>query len=307
MEEGIVRRSILRIPALDRAAIADSWRHGADAVIIDLNLEPGSVAREQARHTLHESVLTASRGGAEVFVAVDTSVAHADVDGAAHSGLTGVVLRGADTPSALQEVAAALSDVERRHGIPSGSLQIMLLMGTPGAVWQIRTLIAASARITSVGLDYSALCGALGIMPREDFDPFLYAAGRLVIECTAARVQPIGISHPLSVLPHVLPAAEIERLVARSRNTGFKGAICPDPSWVEPCNHAFTPALEQVEYYREVRRVFAEGIAQDRAAVPLGEQMLDVPVDERAKKQLGLWERCQQRDAEKAAALALQS
>jgi hypothetical protein len=32
--------------------------------------------------------------------------------------------------------------------------------------------------------------------------------------------------------------------------------------------------------------------------------MLDVPVDERAKKQIALWERCQRRDAEKAAAVA---
>ena len=31
--------------------------------------------------------------------------------------------------------------------------------------------------------------------------------------------------------------------------------------------------------------------------------MLDVPVDERAKKQIALWERCQRRDAEKAAAV----
>jgi citrate lyase subunit beta / citryl-CoA lyase len=300
----IVRRSILWLPATDREAIGASWRHGADAIVIDLSLKPGSVAREQARHRLRESVLLASRGGAEVFVTVDTDVASADIDAAAYPGLSGVVLRSPNTAADVAAVADDLTAVERRHGLPSGSLQIVLLVGTAGGIWNIRGLIAASDRVTSAVLDGSALCSDLGVVARDDFDPLQFAAGRLVIECTAAGVLPAGISHPLSVLPRLLPPDEIERYAQRGRNTGFKGAVCPDPSWVAPCNHAFTPTIEQIEYYREVRRVFAEGIANDRAAVPLGPQMVDVPVDERAKKQIDLWERCRQRDAEKAAAVA---
>jgi citrate lyase subunit beta/citryl-CoA lyase len=300
----IVRRSILWLPALDEDSIAHGWRHGADAVVLDLTPKPDSVAREHARHTLRESILLAGRGGAEVFVAIDPSVAHADIDAAAHAGLTGIVIRWPDTAAEVIEIAVALTDVEHRHGLPSGSLQILLLIGTARAVWNVRDLITADARVTSAVLDGSALCRDLGVVARADFDPLLYAAGRLVIECTAAGVLPIGMSHPLSILPRLLPPEEIESFARRGRNTGFKGAVCPDPSWVEPCNRAFTPTLEQIEYYREVRRVFAEGIANDRAAVPLGPQMVDVPVDERAKKQIDLWERCQQRDAEKAAAMS---
>jgi citrate lyase subunit beta / citryl-CoA lyase len=300
----IVRRSILWLSATDSDAISGSWRHGADAIVIDLIPERGTVAREHARHTLRESILLAARGGAEVFVAIDPDVASADIDAAAHSGLTGVAIHWPDTDVQVAEVAEDLTAVERRHGLPSCSLQIVLLVGTARGVWNIRDLIAASDRVTSAILDGSALCRDLGVVARDDFDPLQFAAGRLVIECTAAGVLPAGMSHPLSILPRLLPPGEIERYAQRGRNTGFKGAVCPDPSWVEPCNAAFTPTIEQIEYYREVRRVFAEGIANHRAAVPLGPQMVDVPVDERAKKQIDLWERCMRRDADKAAAMA---
>jgi len=288
----------------DRDAVAGCWRHGADAVALDIGGDAGMASREMALPLLRESIASAGRGGAEVFAIIDKAVAYADIESAAWPGLTGIMLPSPEIPENVQDVAAVLDEVERRHGLARGSLQVFLLLGTASDVWRVRELIAASARVTSVGLDATSLRRDLGIVPREDFDPFLFAAGRLVIECTAARVQPVGISHPLSVLPRLLPSAELERLAQRGRNTGFKGAICPDPSWVEACNRAFTPTVEQIEYYREVRRVFAAGIAQDRAAVPLGQQMLDVPVDERAKKQIALWERCQRRDAQKASAMA---
>ena len=87
---------------------------------------------------------------------------------------------------------------------------------------------------------------------------------------------------------------------------GFAGVMCPDPSWVESCNRALTPSDERLEFYRDTRRLFAEGIARGTAAIPYPgtTMMIDVPVDERARLTLALWERCAARDAEKRAALA---
>jgi citrate lyase subunit beta / citryl-CoA lyase len=300
--EAIVRRSILVVPVSDREAVADCWRHDADAIALDLS-DPDFFTNDHRRESVRDATASARRGGAEVFARLNGEVAAAGIEVSAWPGLTGVVLPVGESAAEIRAVDDLLAAAERQHAVPSGTFQIFLLLNHPAAVWRIRELMQSSPRVTSVALDYGALCRNMRILPREDFDPFLYAAGRLVIECTAAGVQPIGISHPLSVLPRLLPDVEMERLAQRGRNTGFKGAICPHPSWIAPCNRAFTPTTEQIDYYREVRRVFAEGIAQGRAAVPIGQQMVDVPVDERAKVQIALWERCRRRDAEKAAAL----
>ena len=154
-------------------------------------------------------------------------------------------------------------------------------------------------------MDELALCRALGIAPCEEFDPFSYAKGRIVIETRAAKVQPVGVSHPYGVLPQFDDADEIHRLALRGKNLGFAGTICPHPSWVEPVNHAQTPTEERLEFYQETRRLFADAIARGTAAIPYPGtgMMIDVPVDERARITLEQWERCAARDAEKAEAV----
>jgi citrate lyase subunit beta/citryl-CoA lyase len=203
----------------------------------------------------------------------------------------------------VTEALGHLEDLERRRGVEIGALQLIILLESALGVWNIRDIITASRRITQVGLGESDLCRELGIVATEDHDPFIYARGRVVIEGTAAGVQPIGLASPLSLQPRLLPAADIRRLATDARNLGFKGAICPHPSWVEPVNAAFSPTSEQVAYYTRVREVFAEGVARGTAAVPLDGKMIDVPVDEWAKVVLQLAEMCQARDQEKHRAL----
>jgi citrate lyase beta subunit len=103
----------------------------------------------------------------------------------------------------------------------------------------------------------------------------------------------------LSLTPRLLPPEELLQLATRARNLGFKGAVCPHPSWIEPVNAAFSPTSEQVAYYTKVRQVFAEEVARGTAAVPLDGKMIDVPVDEWAKAVLHLAALCRTRDEAK--------
>src|SRR2546427_10742226 len=128
---------------------------------------------------------------------------------------------------------------------------------------------------------------------------------RLFMTSGAPHDTGVDFRLPAGLFPHCDDAEERYRLALRSKNIGFAGVICPDPSWVEPCNRALTPSDERLEFYRETRRLFAEGIARGTAAIPYPgtTMMIDVPVDERARLTLALWERCAARDAEKRAAL----
>jgi citrate lyase beta subunit len=212
---------------------------------------------------------------------------------------------GAETAADVEEIATTLAGAEKERGIANGSLSIVVMLDSGKGVWNIRQIITASPRVCSVGLDEGRLCRHLGIVPTPAFDPFVYAKGRVIIEGRAAKRQPVGISHPAGLFPHCDDAEERYRLALRGKNIGFAGVMCPHPSWVEPCNRALTPSDERLDFYRDTRRLFAEGIARGTAAIPYPgtTTMIDVPVDERARLTLALWERCAARDAEKAAAL----
>ena len=130
-------------------------------------------------------------------------------------------------------------------------------------------IVKASERVKQVALDERALCEDLGIVPQEECDPLVYARGRVVVEAIAAGVQPLDLPHPVSTLSPRLSEAQALEEGIRARNLGFKGALFSEQDWVAPLNAAFSPSDEQVDYYGEVRRVFAEGVARGTAAVPL--------------------------------------
>jgi citrate lyase subunit beta / citryl-CoA lyase len=297
----LVRRSNLLVPITDTEWVNRAWRSNADAVTLDLEDGVVQTRKAEARGLVKETIALTARGGAEVFVRVNAALLHADLDASVWPGLRGIVLPRVESAADVAEAVEQTTALERLRGLEVGALELIVLLETARAVWDIRSIITASPRITQVGLDESDLAGDLGITPLPEHDPFVYARGRLVVEATAARVQPIGITYPLGVYPRRLPAAEIHRMATEARNLGMKGVLCPDPSWVAPVNDAFTPSADLVAHNKRVREVFASAVAAGTAAVPLDGRMIDVPVDEWAKVVLAMAEACDARDAQKRA------
>lgn len=299
----LVRRSNLMVPVTDADRVSQAWRHNADAITLDL--EDGVVAARtpEARGLVKETIVPTGQGAAEVFVRVNKSFLQADLEASVWPGLRGIMLPRVESAAEVTEAAEIVTALERQRGIVAGSLCFIVLLESARGVWDIRTIITASPRVTQVGLDERDLADDLGIAPVPEYDPFVYARGRLAVEATAANVNPIGMAYPLSALPREMPESEIHTLATKARNLGMKGVICPYPSWVGPVNAAFTPTAELIAWNQRVREAFAAGVAAGTAAVPLDGKMIDVPVDEWAIVVLATAEACAARDAEKRAAL----
>ena len=299
----LVRRSNLMVPITDAGMLGEAWRHNADAITLDLEDGVVPARKVEARNSVKSAIAPATQGGAEIFVRVNKPTLQEDLEASVWPGVRGIMLPQVDSAAEVWQAADRVTKLEQQRGIPAGSLQFIVLLESARGVWNIRDIITASPRITQVGLDESDLAADLGIAPQPDYDPFVYAWGRLAIEATAAKVRPVGMAYPLGVQPRVAPESEIHAMATKSRNLGMKGILCPHPSWVAPVNAAFTPTAELVAYNKRVREAFAAGVAAGTAAVPLDGRMIDVPVDEWAIVVLATAEACAARDAEKQAAL----
>jgi citrate lyase subunit beta/citryl-CoA lyase len=300
----LIRRSNLMVPVTDVDAVGHAWRHNADAVTLDLEDGVAEARKAEARGQIKEAIAPAARGAAGVFVRVNKPYLLADLEASVWPGLRGIMLPRVESAAEVLEAAEMVTALERQRGVVAGSLQMILLLESARGVWDIRSIVTASPRVTQVGIDEIDLAEDLGIDPLPEYDPFVYARGRLVVEAIAAKVNPIGMAYPLSVAPREAPAAEIHAMATQAKNLGMKGVICPYPSWVAPVNSAFTPTAELVAGNKRVREAFAAGVAAGTAAVPLDGRMIDVPVDEWAIVVLAMAEACAARDAEKQAALA---
>lgn len=294
----LVRRSNLLLPLRDAAAVAGAWRHNADA--ITLMLDGAAIAPD----SIKAAIAAAAKGGAEVFVRVDKASLQTDLEAAVWPGVCGIMLPLVESAAEVAQADALATALEKQRGMATATLQFILMLESARGVWDIRSIIKASSRVTQVALDERALAGDLGFTPLPELDPFDYARGRLAVEATAAKVAAIGMAYPLSVQPRELSEAELHELATKARNLGMKGVICPYASWVAPVNAAFTPTPALVEWNRRVREAFAAGVAAGTAAVPLDGKMIDVPVDEWAIVVLAMAEACAARDAQKRAAVS---
>ena len=299
----LVRRSNLIIPATQGRMIRLGWKHNADAVTIDL--QDGIPQEELAcvRETLRQSIAQVGKGGAEVFVRVNAQSAYADSAAAVGPELTGIVLPGVESADQVRDADAMLTELERQAGVAPGSLELAPSIETAAGVWHVREIITASPRIRQVGIDEAGLAASLGITQTAEYDPFVYARGRICIEATAAGVQPVAVADPMGLGISDLSHEELVKVATDARNLGFKGMVCSHPRWVKAVNEAYTPTESLVEYYTQVREVFAQALAAGTAAAPFAGRMIDVPVDEWAKDVLAMSAACAARDAEKQAAL----
>jgi citrate lyase subunit beta/citryl-CoA lyase len=299
----LIRRSNLMVPVTQGRFVEGAWCHGSDGITLDLEdgVPPGLKA--EARGLVRDAIVTAGKGAAEVFVRVNKEFLEADVAASVWPGLAGIVLPKVECPEDVVGASEVLSSAERKRGIEPGTLRLILLLESANAVWRVREIITAGARVSQVGLDESDLSASLGISPLAEYDPYVFARGRLAIEATAAGVQPVGVAHPLGTLPTLLSDDDMLKTATDSKNLGFKGIICHHPSWISPVNTAFTPTEAQVDFYTQVREVFAQAIAAGTAAVPFAGRMIDVPVDEWAKVVIATSTACRSRDAEKQSAL----
>ena len=299
----LVRRSNLIMPATQLRMIRWAWNLNADAISLDLQDGIPPAELETARDSLRTAVSQVAKAGAEVFVRVNSRSIYADAAAAMCSDLTGIAVPGPESADHIHDADDILSELERRSGVAVGGVEIVPSIETAAGVWHVREIITASPRIRQVIIDEAELAASLGIVQGSDPDPFVYARGRLCIEATAAGVQPIAVADPMGLGVEKLSYQELIRTATDARNLGFKGMVCSHPVWVAPINEAYTPSESLVDYYSQVREVFAQALAAGTAAAPFAGRMIDVPVDEWAKDVLAMSAACAARDAEKQAAL----
>ncbi len=299
----LVRRSNLIIPATQSRMVRWAWTRNADAITIDLQDGSPSGDLETVRENLKPALAQAGKGGAEVFIRVNAYSIYADTAAAMCRDLTGIVVPGPSSASDITDADQILSELERRSGVAIGSTEIFPSIETAAGIWNIREIIAASPRIRQVCIDEAEFAASLGIVQASDPDPFVYARGRLCIEATAAGVQPIAVADPMGLGVAGLAHEDLVQTATDVRNLGFKGMVCSHPIWINPVNEAYTPTESRVDYYTQVREVFAQALAAGTAAAPFAGRMIDVPVDEWAKDVLAMSAACAARDAEKQAAL----
>jgi hypothetical protein len=296
-----IRRSILALsiddPILEKKSF-DSW---ADAIILDFSKKSHCNWQQDILSRMPSAIAIAAKGDAEIFIRIDNDFAISELEATVFPGIAGIILKGAHSAADIQRVSSALDSLELSRGILANSIEIDIEVNNAACTWNLLEIARSSARVGIFLLNEQELCANLGIQTQASlpFDPLEYIKSELITVATSIGGQAVGMSYPLSLATDSIDAETLRKGILRARDTGFKGAVCPHPDWINLCNSGFRPSEEEANYYVKVIEVFAEGIKRGMASVPIDGKMIDVPVDLRAKVYLEWAKRAKARDTEK--------
>jgi citrate lyase subunit beta/citryl-CoA lyase len=118
----VLRRSNLLVPITNPSFVERAWLRRADAVTLDLEEAIPPERKAYARSLVREAIPLVSKGASEVFVRLNRDTVHADLEASVWPGLTGVTLPGAEDSGEVRTLDRLLGALERRRGIPKGTL-----------------------------------------------------------------------------------------------------------------------------------------------------------------------------------------
>jgi citrate lyase subunit beta/citryl-CoA lyase len=288
----MIYRSLLFVPGDSEHKITKALATQADALILDLEdaVVPDNrpAARELIALVLNQHGL---QQAGRLWVRINpvaTDDCLSDLAAIVSPGLAGVMVPKPDSVSDIDTVGAYLSALERKAGMPQGSVKILSVMTETAKAFlhagsygeqQLQRL----AGVLWGAEDLSAALGATANTDRDGELSFTYQMARSLCLAAAAASE----SQPIDTV--YTDFKNPEGLIANcqaARREGFLGKIAIHPNQVDTINSCFTPSSEEIAEAQAVVDTFAAN--PTAGTVGLNGKMLDRPHFVQAQRVLSM-------------------
>ena len=277
-----VMRSVFYVPGNSETFISKAPSLPADIITLDLEDSVPPAEKPKAREMTRENLLHVGSGGSTVYVRVnnwETLMTNDDLEAVVYPGLSGVCLAKCGHPDDVKRLDWKLEELERRRGIPVGTVAIQILCETAKGVINAYPSALASKRVNSLifgAVDYTKDMRVK--LTSEGVEQF-YARSHVAVAARASGC--IAIDCPFVAFQDT---EGYEKSTREGRQMGYEGRMLIHPSQIEPSNRIYSPSTEDAEWAQGVVKVFEEeGIAKGMAAVSYKGKMVDTPVYDNAR------------------------
>jgi len=273
-------RSLLFVPGTRQDRFDKAMRSGADAVALDLEDGVEASQKDRARALVADylsrpnptAVLRLVR-----FNSLDTDLGAADVACFRDvEGFDGLLLPKVETPGILETAARALG--ARR-------VPLLALLESPRAILRAAEIAAADAPVAALLFGAEDLTAQLGVARTIDGEELVVARGQVVLAAAAVGAEPID-----AVFTNLDDLDALRRDCQRARRVGFRGKMAIHPKQVPVINEVLTPSSAEIDQARRVVAAFERAAAAGEGVVRMGDQMVELPIVERARRTLALAE-----------------
>jgi len=276
---------VLFAPANHPVHAGRSLLSQAYAAVLDLEDAVTPAEKPVARERVAALLSGPRRPGIVAMVRInglETEDALDDLMACVGPGLDAVMLPKCDSGNQVATVSWVLDQLEQRRGLPAAGIELLPLIETAAGPGTIAAIATASRRVRRVAfgaLDFSL---DTGMRYTPDHEGVRWARIQTVVESRAAGLEP-----PIdTVFPNLGDSDGFAAEAAEGRRLGFQGKLCIHPTQVEIANREYAASAAELEHARAVVSAFAEAAAAGLASIRLGDDFVDAPVAERARRLL---------------------
>ena len=268
MSELRPRRSALYMPGANDKALEKAKSLPTDAIIFDTEDSVAPDMKEAAREKVAAAVASGEYGHRELTIRVNSSETEwheADLRSAAAAAPAGIVVPKINSAAEV----AAVERILESAGVADHT-RIWAMLETPDAIEHALEIANSSERLEVLIMGTNDLAKELRAALVPGRAPLLWGLGRCLNAArSAGKVILDGVYNDVKN-PEGF-AAECEQ----GADMGFDGKTLIHPTQVEPCNEAFSPSADEIEYSRRVIEAFEQGLAEGKGVVTVDGKMIE--------------------------------
>jgi citrate lyase subunit beta/citryl-CoA lyase len=274
------RRSVLYMPSSNARALEKARTIACDALILDLEDAVAPDDKPAAREAACAAARSGDYGNRELTIRVNglgTEWHDDDLAAAAKAGPDGIVVPKVDSADEVRSLVAAIEAA----GAPEHT-RLWAMVETPGAIFNVREIAAASPRLAVLVMGTNDLVKELYAEHVPGRAPLLTSLSLALLAARASGLAILdGVYNDVKNLDGFLAECR------QGRELGFDGKTLIHPGQVEGANEAFAPSEQAVE---DARGILAAWEARDSGVVTYNGRMIENLHVESAQRTLAIAE-----------------
>jgi citrate lyase subunit beta/citryl-CoA lyase len=267
------RRTALYMPGANDKALEKAKTLPTDAIIFDTEDSVAPDMKAVAREKVAAAVASGEYGRRELTIRVnglDTEWAEADLRSAAQASPSGIVVPKVNSAADVARIESIIESA----GVADHTT-IWAMLETPTAVENAVEIATSSERLAVLVMGTNDLAKELRAALVPGRAPLLWGLGRCV---NAARVAGKAILD--GVYNDVRNPEGFAEECRQGAEMGFDGKTIIHPSQVEPCNTAYSPSEDEIEFSERVIEAFEAALAEGKGVITVdGKQIENLHVD----------------------------
>ena len=280
----VLLRSLLFVPGNQPRMLQKALGLAPDAYVPDMEDSVPLAEKEEAREVTASFLAGLARTGKLVIPRVnslESGLLKDDLDSVLGAEIYGVSVGKISSAGQIHAVAGILTGLEKRSGLPSGTVKLIPWIETAIAIVNAYEICKASPRVVAVAFGAEDFTNDMGVTRSEEESQTAYPRAAVAIAARAADV--LALDTPYFKL------RDLEGLAgdaSKARSYGFRGKFAIHPEQIEIINQAFSPSAEEVDRARREVEAFEAAQEAGRGSTSLDGMVIDVPVVRRARKLL---------------------